>query len=77
MKRTAIEWVEFLNTDDNQRFGIKKYGSHLVMATKNYLPAAEFVKIFKDWMNNPVAKVWYNNRVDEQGIAYHLLEVDC
>ena len=47
------------------------------MATKNYLPAAEFVKTFKDWMNDPVAKVWYNNRVDEQGIAYHLLEVDC
>ena len=76
MKRTTIEWVEFLNADDNQRFGIKKYGSHLVMATKNYLPASEFVKIFKDWMNDPVAKVWYNNRVDERGIAYHLLEID-
>ena len=77
MKRTAIEWVEFLNTDDNQRFGIKKHDSHLVMATKDYLPAAEFVEVFEGWMNDPVVNVWYNNQVDEQGIAYHLLEVDC
>mgnify|MGYP006053902069 FL=1 len=76
MKRTAIEWVEFLNTDDNQRFGIKSYGHYLGMAIKDYLPANEFVKTFKDWMNDPVAKVWHNNFVDEQGIAYHLLEVD-
>ena len=77
MKRTAIEWVEFLNTDDNQRFGIKKHGSNLRMAIKDYLPADEFVKIFKDWMNDPVAKAWHNYRIDEQGITYHLLEVDC
>ena len=76
MKHTVIEWVEFLNTDDNQRFSIKKCNSHFVIATKNYLPAAEFVKAFKDWMNDPVVRVWYNNRVDEQGIAYHLLEID-
>lgn len=77
MGRMAIEWVEFLNTDDNQRFGIKKYGSDLEMAIKNYLPADEFVKTFEGWMNDPVVNVWYNNRIDEQGIAYHLLEVDC
>lgn len=77
MKHTAIEWVEFLSTDNNQRFGIKKHGSNLGMAIKDYLPADDFVKTFKDWMNDPVAKVWHNNLVDEQGIAYHLLEVDC
>ena len=77
MKRTAIEQVEFLNTDDNQRFGIKMQGSNLIISTKDYLTADGFVKIFKDWMNDPVVNVWYNNQVDEQGIAYHLLEVDC
>ena len=77
MKRTVIEWVEFLNIDGNQRFGIKKHGSHLIMATKDYLPATKFVEIFEGWMNDPVVNVWYNNQVDEQGIAYHLLEVDC
>jgi hypothetical protein len=77
MKHTAIEWVEFLNTDENQKFGIKKHGSNLGMAIKDYLPATEFVKTFEGWMNDPVAKVWHNNRIDEQGIAYHLLEVDC
>lgn len=77
MKRTVIEWVEFLNTDDNQRFGIEQHNSSLRMAVNDYLPAAEFVKTFEGWMNDPVAKVWHNNRVDEQGIAYHLLEVDC
>lgn len=77
MKRTAIEWVEFLNTDDNQRFGIKKHSSNLVMAIKDYLPATEFVKTFEDWMSDTVAKVWHNNWINEQGVAYHLLEVDC
>ena len=77
MKRTAIEWVEFLSTDNNQRFGIKKYSSNLGMAIKDYLPATEFVKTFEGWMNDPVAKVWHNNWVNEQGIANHLLEVDC
>lgn len=48
MKHTAIKWVEFLNTDDNQRFGIKKHDSRLVMATKDYLSAAKFVEAFKD-----------------------------
>ena len=77
MKRTAIEWVEFLNTDDNQRFGIKKYGNNLVMAIKDYLPATEFVKTFEGWMGDTVAKVWHNNWISEQGVAYHLLEIDC
>ena len=77
MKRTAIEWVEFLNTDGNHRFGIKKHGSDLRMAIKNYLPANEFVKTFEGWMGDTVARVWHNNWIDEQGIAYHLLEVDC
>ena len=77
MKHTVIEWVEFLNTDKNQRFGIGRHSRYLKMAIKDYLPAAEFVKIFEGWMNNPVAKVWHNNWIDEQGIAYHLLEVDC
>lgn len=77
MKRTVIEWVEFLNTDGNQRFSIKMQGSNIIISTKDYLPADEFMKIFKDWMNDPVVNVWYNNQVDEQGIAYHLLEVDC
>lgn len=77
MKRTAIEWVEFLNTDNNQRFGIKKYDSPLVMTIKDYLPATEFVKTFEDWMSDVVAKVWHNNWISEQGVAYHLLEVDC
>lgn len=76
MKRTVIEWVEFLNTDGNQRFGIKMRDSNLIISTKDYLPADEFMKIFKDWMNDPVVNVWYNNQVDEQGIAYHLLEID-
>lgn len=77
MKRTVIEWVEFLNTDGNQRFGIKKYGSDLGMAIKDYLPANKFVKTFEGWMNDSVVQVWHNNLIDEQGIAYHLLEVDC
>jgi hypothetical protein len=77
MKHTAIEWVEFLNIDDNQRFGIEKHGSDLGMVIKDYLPANEFVKTFEGWMSDPVVKVWHNNRIDEQGIAYHLLEVDC
>ena len=51
-------------------------GSNLIISTKDYLTADGFVKIFKDWMNDPVVNVWYNNQVDEQGIAYHLLEVD-
>jgi hypothetical protein len=77
MKHTAIEWVEFLSIDNNQRFGIKKHDSNLGMAIKDYLPADEFVKTFEGWMNDTVAKVWHNNWVNEQGIAYHLLEVDC
>lgn len=77
MKRMAIEWVEFLNTDGNQRFGIKKYGSDLGMAIKDYLPANKFVKTYEGWMNDSVVKAWYNNLIDEYGIAYHLLEVDC
>ena len=77
MKHTAIEWVEFLNTDDNQKFGIKKHGSNLGMAIKDYLPADEFVKTFDGWMNDPVVQVWHNDLIDEHGIAYHLLEVDC
>lgn len=77
MRHTAIEWVKFLSVDGNQRFGIKKHGSSLGMAIKDYLPVDEFVKTFESWMKDPVAKAWHNNRIDEQGIAYHLLEVDC
>lgn len=77
MNRKAIDWVNFLNTDSNQRFGIQKHDSNLEMAIKDYLPADEFVKTFEGWMNDPVVKVWHKNWTDDNGFVYHLLEVDC
>jgi hypothetical protein len=77
MNRKAIDWVNFLNTDPFQKFGIRKYGSGLSPRIKDYLTADEFADTFAAWMNDPVIKVWHNNWTDDNGFAYHLLEVDC
>lgn len=76
MKHTMTEWVNFLNTDNNHRFGIKKHGSNLSPRIKDYLPAEEFVKTYEGWANDEVARVWHNNWENE-GKCYHLIEVIC
>lgn len=77
MNRKAIDWVDFLNTDPFQKFGIKQDSSQLSPRIPDYLPAEEFKTTYAAWMNDQVTKVWHRNWVDAEGFTYHLLEVDC
>ena len=77
MNHKAIDWVNFLNTDSFQKFGIKQHGSKLSPRIMDYQSTDEFTDTFAAWMNDPVVKVWHNNWTDDKGFTYHLLEVDC
>ena len=76
MKRTMIEWVNFLNINSNQYFGIKRYGSNRTSYINDYLSAEEFIKTYEGWANDEVVRVWHSNR-ESEGKCYHLFEVIC
>lgn len=74
MKRTVLEWVNFLGTDENQLIGIKiKDGksAHL----RNYQVADKFVETYMGWLKDIVINVYVNNYV-EDGKNYHLLIIE-
>ena len=68
MKRTVKEWVEFLNMDENQRFGLESEGG-LKIKIKDYEPFAEFINHYDEWwLNQPVIRAYVDNLP-----GYHLL----
>lgn len=71
MKRTVLEWVAFLGTDENQLIGIKLEDGNSPHH-RNYFMANEFIQRFDGWLNDTVVNVYVCNAI-EDGKNYHLL----
>ena len=68
MKRTAKEWAEFLNMDEDQRFALESEGG-IKVKIKDYKPFDEFINQYDEWwFNQPVVRAYVDNLPN-----YHLL----
>ena len=74
MKRTVLEWVNFLGTDENQLIGIKSKDGNSPHR-RNYFIANEFIEKFGGWLNDIVINVYVCNSI-EDGKNYHLLIIE-
>lgn len=68
MKRTVKEWAEFLNMDENQKFGLESKGG-IKIRIKDYKSFTEFINHYDEWwLGQPVIKAYVDNLPN-----YHLL----
>lgn len=71
MNKTVREWIEFLNTEENQRFGLQMEDG-ISCHRKYYYPAEIFMQERAGWLDEIVTEVLFKN-FEQDGIYYHLL----
>lgn len=78
MTKTVRNWVEFIGEmGENHKFALQPKGARYEINIDNYIPAERALKEFDGWLDDIVTKAYIDDRNNEDGCHYHLLQYEC